>query len=68
MPRSELTEECSIGCAVATHNLGEFAEMAGNVKEAGRKYLEAEKLSKKIGFAEGVANARDGLRRLEGRT
>jgi hypothetical protein len=61
----ERNEECDIGCATATHNLGEFFEMEGRVPEARRKYKEAESLSKTIGFAEGTLNARSGLTRLK---
>lgn len=53
-----------MGCAVATHNLGEFFEMEGRIKEARQKYEEASKLSKSVGFAEGQANAKAGLKRL----
>ena len=60
----ERTEECDMGCAVATHNLGEFAEMDGNIAEARRKFEEAKSLSKAIGFQEGVNNSEDALRRL----
>lgn len=59
------TEECDIGCAVATHNLGEFAEMAGDLPIATRYYQEAESLAKGIGFEDGVKNARDGIVRVE---
>ena len=58
------TEECDVGCAVATHNLGEFAELDENIQEARRRYEEAAALAKAIGFPEGVANAKKGLRRL----
>lgn len=59
------TEECDIGCAVATHNLGEFAEMAGDLPIATRYYREAESLAKGIGFEDGVQNAKEGLERVE---
>jgi len=59
-------QECDQGCAVATHNLGEFAEMDGNIAEARDRYEEAESLANAINFPEGVANANDGLRRLSG--
>jgi hypothetical protein len=59
------TEECDIGCAVATHNLGEFFEMEGKVKEARQKYEEAASLAKAMGFVEGHTNARGGLKRLK---
>lgn len=62
----ERTEECDVGCAVATHNLGEFAEMDGDVAEARRRFEEAKGLSKGIGFREGLMNAEKGLRRLSG--
>lgn len=60
-------DECDQGCAVATHNLGEFAEMSGNVAEAREKYEEAASLAHAIGFEEGVVAAEQGLRRLSGR-
>jgi hypothetical protein len=58
------TEECDVGCAVATHNLGEFAEMVGDIEEARKRFGEAKSLAKAIGFQEGVINAEDGLRRI----
>ncbi|KAK0118427.1 hypothetical protein ONS95_012713 [Cadophora gregata] len=60
------TEECDVGCAVATHNLGEFAEMDGNVKEARKKYEEAKALAKAIGFQDGVQNAEAAIKRVQG--
>jgi len=62
---SDRNEECDIGCATATHNLGEFFEMEGRVAEARQKYKEAESLAKAAGFAEGQTNARAGLTRLK---
>lgn len=59
------SEECDVGCATATHNLGEFFEMEGKVKEARQKYIEAESLAKAIDFREGQVNSRAGLKRLE---
>lgn len=58
------TEECDVGCAVATHNLGEFAEMDGNIAEARKRYEEAKSIAKAIGFQEGVSKSEGGLRRL----
>lgn len=58
-------EECDTGCAVATHNLGEFYEMEGRLKEARMKYDEAFSLAKAIGFAEGKTNAKAGLARIK---
>jgi hypothetical protein len=62
---SEQDEECNVGCAVATHNLGEFYEMEGKIHEARQKYKEAEQLAKKVGFPEGQANAKAGIARLK---
>lgn len=58
------TPECDRGCAVALHNLGEFAEMDGDVKEARSKYDEAGSIAHAIGFEEGVISANEGLKRL----
>ncbi len=58
------TEECDTGCAVATHNLGEFAEMDGNIREARKKYIEAYSLAKGIGFEEGIKQSEQALRRI----
>ena len=58
-------EECDVGCAVATHNLGEFFEMEGKVGEARVKYEEAASLAKAMGFTEGYTNAKEGLKRLK---
>ncbi|KAL3424272.1 TPR domain-containing protein [Phlyctema vagabunda] len=60
----ERTEECDVGCAVATHNLGEFAEMDGDIREARKRYQEARALAKSIGFEDGVENAKAALDRL----
>ncbi|KAK5108318.1 hypothetical protein LTR62_008414 [Meristemomyces frigidus] len=60
----ERTEECDIGCAVATHNLGEFAEMLGQREEAKKLYGEAKALARAIGFTEGVIQSEERLRSL----
>lgn len=60
----ERNEECDVGCAVATHNLGEFAEMDGNLAEARKRYEEAKGLSKAIGFSEGAERADEGIKRV----
>ncbi|GAB7350104.1 hypothetical protein MBLNU459_g0770t1 [Dothideomycetes sp. NU459] len=57
-------EECDYGCAVALHNLGEFAEMNNNVAQAKKMYNEAASLAKAIGFSEGVTNSQKALRRI----
>lgn len=61
----ERTEECDQACAVATHNLGEFAEMDGNIAEARKRFEEAKSLAKAIGFQEGITNADEALRRVQ---
>lgn len=61
----ERDEECDMGCAVATHNLGEFAEMNGDFAEAKRRYQEAASLAKAIGFTEGQQNSAEGLKRVK---
>jgi hypothetical protein len=53
-----------MGCAVATHNLGEFAEMSGKFAEASRLYQEAESLAKGMGFEDGVKQAQAALIRV----
>ncbi|KAI4160207.1 MAG: hypothetical protein LQ342_005919 [Letrouitia transgressa] len=63
----ERSQECNEGCAVATHNLGEFAEMEGNLAEARRKYEEARSLSRGLGFKEGVERAEARLNILDGK-
>jgi tetratricopeptide (TPR) repeat protein len=60
----ERTEECDMGCVVAMHNLGEFAEMLGDKNEARRRYEEAVSLAKGIGFVEGVENGTERLKEL----
>jgi hypothetical protein len=60
----ERTEECDVACAVATHNLGEFAEMDGDIVAARLKYEEAKGLAKAIGFQEGISSAETALQRI----
>lgn len=57
-------EECDFGCAVALHNLGEFAEMRRDLSEARKKYKEAVAVARGVGFEEGVENSSEALRRL----
>lgn len=64
IPKADRDEECDLGCAVATHNLAEFAEMDGNIADARKLFEQANSLSKAIGFKEGVANSKAGLARL----
>lgn len=60
----ERDEECDMGCAVATHNLGEFAEMLGQKGEAAKRYREAISIARAIGFQEGVEQSSERLRAL----
>lgn len=60
----ERTEECDIGCVVATYNLAEFAEILNNKQLARKRYEEAKSLAKGLGLNEGVQKAEEGLRRL----
>ena len=58
-------EECDLTCAVATHNLGEFAEMQRRYDEAKKRYAEAMSLAKALNFEDGVRNAQEALRRID---
>lgn len=61
----ERNEECDLGCAVATHNLGEFAEMNGDFASARKRYDESISLARAIGFQEGVEQSSGRLRKLK---
>ncbi|KAL2273752.1 hypothetical protein FJTKL_04134 [Diaporthe vaccinii] len=58
------TAECDEACAVALVNLGDIAAMGGDVREARRRYEQSIKVSEKNDFADGVAQAQAGLKRL----
>ena len=58
------TEECDRGCAVATTNLGDFADLEGDVEEAKRRWQEGLSLSKAIGFQEGENTTTEKLKSL----
>jgi hypothetical protein len=60
------TEECDIACAVTTHNLAELADMSGDTVTAKRLFQEAKSLSKTIHFEDGVKEASQALKRLQG--
>ncbi|KAF4550425.1 Hypothetical protein D9617_17g046930 [Elsinoe fawcettii] len=60
----ERDEECDVGCATALCNLGEFAEMMGQTREAGERYREAVEVSKRVGYVEGQKMGSAGLRRV----
>ncbi|TGZ79067.1 hypothetical protein EX30DRAFT_309381 [Ascodesmis nigricans] len=57
--------ECDEACVAATMNLGEMAEMLGEVGKARGRFQEALSLAKALGMEEGVKRAEEGLRRLE---
>ncbi|KAI2623770.1 TPR domain-containing protein [Xylaria nigripes] len=57
-------EECDEACAVAMCNLGDIAMMAGNIKEAKRRFQESLALSQKIGFEPGITQANEGIKRV----
>ncbi|KAF2726217.1 hypothetical protein K431DRAFT_290071 [Polychaeton citri CBS 116435] len=61
----ERDDECDVGCAVALHNLGEFAEMQKDTMRARQKYKEAVSLSRAIGFEEGLEMSSARLRALK---
>ncbi|ROW03158.1 hypothetical protein VPNG_08125 [Cytospora leucostoma] len=60
----ERTPECDEACVVALINLGDIASLAGDAKEARRKYEQSIKISEKYGLTDGIAQAQAGLKRL----
>lgn len=56
-----------MGCAAATHNLGEFAEMEGKFKEALEFYDQAGRLAWWAGFKEGRVEAKAAVKRVQGK-
>jgi predicted ATPase len=61
----ERTEECDQCRAVATYNLGEFAEMEGLWEKARSHYTRASSLAKAVGYTEGRQRADQALHRIE---
>lgn len=59
------TQECDVGCVVATHNLGEIAELLGNTTAAVERYKEAVSLARAIGYQEGLEMSSRRLRELK---
>ena len=59
------TQECDEACAATQINLGELAEMEGNLQNARKIFEEALEYSKRVGFQEGVTRGKQGLRRLD---
>lgn len=58
------TAECDQACAVALSNLGDIAAMMGDKETARRRFGECIAMSEKLGFADGIAQAQAGLRKL----
>lgn len=58
------TPECDEACVVALVSLGDMAAMAGNAKEARRRYEQGIRVAEKYAITDGVAQAQAGLRRL----
>ncbi|GAP89562.1 putative TPR domain-containing protein [Rosellinia necatrix] len=58
------TGECDEACAVAMCNLADVAAMCGDMDEAKRRFTEGLELSQKLAFAPGIAQAKDGLKRV----
>ncbi|PVH99565.1 hypothetical protein DM02DRAFT_528752 [Periconia macrospinosa] len=65
IPAENRDEECATGCATATHNLGEFAEMEGRLQEARELYDRASRMAFRAGFKEGSVHAKEGLKRVD---
>ena len=59
------TEECDVGCVVALHNLGEFAQMAKDLPEARKRYNGALSLARALNYEEGIENTSAQLRALD---
>ncbi|KAL8392041.1 hypothetical protein RB595_002298 [Gaeumannomyces hyphopodioides] len=60
------TLECDQACAVSLCNLGDIAKMLGDAAGARRRFDECIALSERIGFDDGVRQAKAGLRALDG--
>ena len=58
------TQECDVGCAVATITLGDLARLEGRTEKARRYWEEGKGLAKVVGYAEGVQRAEEGLKAL----
>ncbi|KAL8357393.1 hypothetical protein RB598_002292 [Gaeumannomyces tritici] len=59
------TPECDQACAVSLCNLGDIAKMLGDAAGARRRFDECIALSERIGFDDGVRQAKAGLRALD---
>ncbi|KAL8731031.1 MAG: hypothetical protein Q9166_003682 [cf. Caloplaca sp. 2 TL-2023] len=67
IPPSDKTNECDEGCAVAMYNLGEFANLEGNTREARRWWEEGWRKSREVGYGEALGRCEMALKDLEGR-
>ncbi|KAL8663804.1 MAG: hypothetical protein Q9168_008036 [Polycauliona sp. 1 TL-2023] len=65
IPVANKSEECGEGCAVAMYNLGEFASLESDVREARRWFEKGRERAKGVGFQEGVMRCEEGLRGLK---
>lgn len=65
IPLPDKSRECDEGCAVAMYNLGEFANLEGDVREARRWFEKGRESAKGGGFGEGVRRCEEGLRGLK---
>ncbi|KAL8756667.1 MAG: hypothetical protein Q9199_002788 [Rusavskia elegans] len=65
IPLPDKSRECDEGCAVAMYNLGEFANLEGDVREARRWFEKGRERAKGGGFGEGVRRCEEGLRGLK---
>jgi len=61
----ERTDECDTACSVTLYNLGELAEMCGDLDRAYEQYERTKAFSKQKGFGEGVQRAQDALERVD---
>lgn len=61
----ERTEECDFVCVIATQNLGELAEIAGNLESARELFTQALSLSKAAAFQDGIKQAMEALKRVQ---
>lgn len=61
------TSECDEACIVATHNLGEMAEMMGDKKAALARYEEALSLAKGLNMEPAIKQAMEAIERVQGK-
>lgn len=62
------TAECDVACAAALCNWADVAAMMGKAELAQQKYKQCIDMSEKMGFPDGVEQARGGLARLSATT